>query len=458
MTQRLRILLADDDALSREFLAEALASFDADVRSCDDGVAASKLFAKESFDAVFTDLRMPRKDGLELIREIKSGPNPIPVVLVTAYGTVDVAVDALRVGADDVLMKPVDLEQIELVLTRLAERSRLVAENRYLREQEAQRSPGLIAASPQMLAVDEMIDRVADSDVGILITGPSGTGKEVVASELHRRSRRSGAAFIQVNCAAIPPALLESEFFGHEAGSFTGATGRKIGKFELADGGTLLLDEIGEIAPELQGKLLRVIEDGKITRVGATEPRQVDVRIVAATNRDLRGMALQGEFREDLYYRLNVLPIELKPLVERPGDLEALTVAFLAQESRRVGRELSLEPEAMRLLRAYSWPGNVRELRNLLQRAALLTREACISAELLSPWLGELPSESPPLEAESGASIEAFVGCKLRDVEDALILATLADQAGNRTATARVLGISPRTLYNRLQALEAPAL
>jgi two-component system response regulator AtoC len=404
----MRILLADDDALSREFLCEALESFGASVQACDDGVAALKAFERESFDAVFTDLKMPRKDGLQVVAEIQASDHPVPVVLVTAYGTVDVAVKALRAGADDVLMKPVDLEQIELVLTRLVERRKLLAENEYLRERGE--SP-LIARSDSMREVDEMIDRVADSSVGILITGPSGTGKEVVASELHRRSSRARGPFVQVNCAAIPGTLLESEFFGHEAGAFTGATGRKIGKFELADGGTLLLDEIGEIALELQGKLLRVLEDGIVTRIGASSGSKVDVRIVAATNRDLKQMVDLGEFREDLYYRLNVLPIELRPLCERPEDLVALAELFVAEEGARMQRSFEVPEETLRLLSAYAWPGNIRELKNLLQRAALLTKGERITPELLRPWLGgalpKTPTESGATEGESTVSSAA---------------------------------------------------
>ncbi|MFQ5504231.1 MAG: sigma-54-dependent transcriptional regulator, partial [Planctomycetota bacterium] len=378
-----RVLVADDDALSREFLKEAFESCGTVVTAVDDGLAAARIAERDRFDLIASDLRMPRVDGIEALRRIRSNGDRTPFVLVTAYGTVDVAVEALREGVDDILIKPVTLEQVELLLARLKQNERLVAENEYLREKP---DNTIVARSPEMKSVLKLVQRVAASPRTILITGESGTGKEVVAEEIHRRSGRR--RFVKVNCAAVPESLLESEFFGHEAGAFTSAVGRRIGKFELADGGTLFLDEVGEIPLHLQAKFLRVLEDGNVQRVGGQESIQVDVRILCATNRDLEEAVARGLFREDLYYRLQIVPVHLSPLRTRRQDVIPLAEHFLAQDAGNRGRVSPvLTEEARRLLLGYSWPGNVRELCNLMQRAGLLQKGQEITASLLRPWL-----------------------------------------------------------------------
>ncbi len=458
MTRGPQVLLADDDALSREFLEEALRRAGAAVTTADDGLAAVRLLERRRFDLVLTDLRMPRKSGLEVLKAAKELHPDLPVVLVTAYGTVDTAVQALRGGADDVLVKPVDLEQIEILLARIEDKRRLLAENTRLRAEVL--GPRLLAQSPAMLEVLETIEIVAAGKATVLITGESGTGKEVVACELHRRSQRATGPFVKVNCAAVPRTLMESEFFGHEAGAFTGATSNRPGRFEAANGGTLLLDEIGEIPLELQAKLLRVLEDGVVQRVGGDRDVPVDVRVVAATNRDLRDEVAAGRFREDLFYRLNVLPIHLPPLRARKDDILPLAEQFLAEEAADRGVEPPvLDEEAAGVLLSYSWPGNVRELRNLMQRASIMSRDRTIRGCTLAAWLAV--EEAPARDEKDvlvprpgdGDPIEALVGRPLREVEDRLIAATLSAQQGNRTAAARILGVSPRTLYNRLKAM-----
>ena len=464
------VLLADDDPLSRDFLKEALESLGARVLAVDDGVAAIKQINRQHFDLVLTDLRMPRKDGIEVIRAAKNKDDSAAAVLVTAHGTVEVAVAALREGADDVLVKPVDLDHLSLLLERLKKRNALIAENAYLRQNET-RLGRLVSCSPAMQEIEALIDRVAKSPTTVLVTGESGTGKEVIAAEIHTRSGRQNGRYVKINCAAIPENLVESELFGHEAGAFTGAAKRNIGKFELADRGTLLLDEIAEIPIALQAKLLRVIEDGCVTRVGGMHAERFDVRLIAATNKNLEQEVRKGRFREDLYYRLNVIPIHIAPLRERPEDLIPLAEHFLALDAAIRGSvTLPLSKDARDMLLGYGWPGNARELRNLLQRAALLTGTDEITGELIGPWLGEGGLGEGGLGngrdvathedscADSQLSdrelIAGLVGKTLREVEDLLILETLAQSKGNRTKASALLGVSPRTLYNRMQQIQ----
>ncbi len=451
-----RILVVDDDPLSRSFLAEAFLSLGVRVKAVDDGLAAWKLLEKSEFDLVISDQKMPRMTGLELLDRLRGSGSETPLVLVTAFGTMDLAVKALRSGADDVLVKPVALEQIELVIERLWKQRSLLEENRYLRNQAETEVP-IVCESPGMHAVVHLARRVAKESVTVLLTGESGTGKEVIASELHRKSPRRNGPFIKVNCAAVPATLIESEFFGHEAGAFTGAQRSRPGKFEIADRGTLFLDEIGEIPLELQAKLLRVLEERVVQRVGGDQERAVDVRVVAATNRNLEEQVGLGTFREDLYFRLNVFPIHIPPLRERKEDILPLIGQFLGIESRRQGRDrpLILDAKSEQLFKNYSWPGNVREVRNLVQRAAVLCQDGLISHELVGPWLGSQPS---PFEIPRSFSktfsqddIQVLVGRTIKDVEDSLIRETLKVCGGNRTKAAKILGVTTRTLYNRLK-------
>ncbi len=452
-----RILVVDDDPLSRSFLAEAFSSLGVRVKAVDDGLAAWKLLEKSEFDLVISDQKMPRMTGLELLDRLREASNEIPFVLVTAFGTMELAVKALRSGADDVLVKPVALEQIELVLERLCKRRSLVEENKYLRNQTGS-DVRIVCESPGMHAVVHLARRVAPEAVTVLLTGESGTGKEVIASELHRNSPRRDRPFVKVNCAAVPATLIESEFFGHEAGSFTGAHRSRPGKFEIAEGGTLFLDEIGEIPLDLQAKLLRVLEERIVQRVGGDRERAVDVRVVAATNRKLEEQVGLGAFREDLFFRLNVFPIHIPPLRERKEDILPLIEQFLEIECRRQGRGRSilLDAKSEQLFKNYPWPGNVREVRNLVQRAVVLCQDGLISHELVAPWLG---AQQPPVEIPRSFStsfsqddIQVLVGRTIKDVEDSLIKETLHVCGGNRTKAAKILGVTTRTLYNRLKS------
>ncbi|MGE3171662.1 MAG: sigma-54-dependent transcriptional regulator [Planctomycetota bacterium] len=445
------VLLADDDALSRDFLHEALQGLGFDVHAVADGDAAVKALGQRDFDFVFTDLRMPGRDGHAVLAASKQACADRPVVLVTAYGTMGVAVEALRGGADDILEKPVALHDLELCCARLRERKKLLRENRYFRAESI--GEDLVVAGPATAAVVELIQRVARSDATVLIRGESGTGKERAAALLHKSSDRAERAFVKLNCAAIPESLLESELFGHEQGAFTGAGRRREGRFELADGGTLFLDEIGETSPAMQSKLLRVLQEGEFERVGGSRTIRVDVRVVAATNRDLRQLVREGRFREDLFYRLDVVPVVLPPLRERRGEIVPLAQHFL-------GQGLRLSPGAQAVLQEWHWPGNVRELQNVVQRASLLCDGDTIEAGPLRAWLAPRGLAEVPVAAPAPAvdadPIAGLVGRSLQDVTDALIQRTLEQCGGNRTRTAEVLGIGVRTLFNRLREQVAP--
>ncbi len=437
------ILLADDEEISREFLAEALRMCGTQVVEARDGREAIEKMREQAFDFVFTDLQMPHKDGVAVLTESKLLEPDRPVVLVTAHGTMSVAIDAMRRGADDILEKPVLMEDLELALTRARERGRLRRENAYLREQSV--GPDMLVESDAMRAVIDMIARVAPSRATVLIQGESGTGKERVAAQVHRMSDRANGPFVKVNCAAIPDSLIESEFFGHEAGAFTGASKRRVGSFELADSGTLFLDEVAEMPIALQSKLLRALQEGEITRVGGERPIQVDVRVVAATNRQLAQEVEAQRFREDLYYRLNVVPIHVPALRDRPEEVVPLARLFAS-------RDIELTDDVEQLLVAHGWRGNVRELQNLIQRACLLCADGRIDADLIRPWLGNDVDMDAIAITEESAPIRA--GRTLRDVEAELIRVTLQEFGGNRTRAAKALGIGVRTLFNKLKALD----
>jgi DNA-binding NtrC family response regulator len=444
MSGRETVLLADDEPLSREFLQEALASFGCDVTAVASGDAALDALARGAFDLVVTDLRMPGADGMQVLAASKRAEPQRPVVLVTAHGTMHVAVRAMREGADDVLEKPVVLDELELLLARVRDRRRLLRENSFLRAEAA--GGELVVASGAMQQVIGLARRVARSKATVLIQGESGTGKERIAALLHAASDRAERAFVKLNCAALPEALLESELFGHEAGAFTGAQRRREGRFELADGGTLFLDEVGETSPAMQVKLLRVLQEGEFERVGGSRTLRVDVRVVAATNRDLQAEVANGRFRGDLLYRLAVVPVVLPPLRERPDD-----VVPLARHFARPG--LVFDDAAQALLRASPWPGNVRELQNVVQRAGLLCDGDVVGATLLRRCLGlgEGATERTVVLPSAPDPYAALVGTPLAEVERELVRRTLAHNGGNRTRTAEMLGIGVRTLFNRLQ-------
>ncbi|MFT7535223.1 MAG: DNA-binding NtrC family response regulator [Hyphomicrobiaceae bacterium] len=444
MSRRDRVLLADDEPLSRDFLEEALVSFGFDVLAVADGQCAIEAMAVGQFDFVVTDLRMPRADGMAVLQASKESDPDRPVVLVTAHGAMHVAVSAMREGAADVLEKPVALDSLEAVLQRIRERRRLMVENTFLREEAV--GGDMVVASDAMLEVVEMVDRVARSTATVLVRGESGTGKECIAALVHKRSDRAQRPFVKLNCAAMSESLLESELFGHEAGSFTGAGRRREGRFELADGGTLFLDEVGEMSPGMQAKLLRVLQEGEFERVGGNETLSVDVRLVAATNRDLEAEVEAGRFRGDLLYRLNVVPVWLSPLRERPEDIVPLARHFLRSS-------LSFEPEAEAFLTEWAWPGNVRELQNLVQRVGLLCNGDVVSRELVQQWLQPRGprAEERTVILQPADPLGGLVGRTLAEVEGELIQRTLAQCGGNRKRTAKRLGIGVRTLFNKLR-------
>ena len=445
------LLLADDEPLSREFLQEALESIGFEVLAVGDGQAAIDALQQRAFDYVVTDLCMPHKDGQAVIAASKKADPDRPAVLVTAHGTMGVAVEAMRGGADDILEKPASLHDLELCFARLRERRRLLRENRFFRAQSV--GDEMVVAGPATAAVVALIERVAQSDATVLIRGESGTGKERAAALVHRSSPRRDRPFVKINCAAVPEALLESELFGHEQGAFTGAGRRREGLFELADGGTLFHDEIGETSPAMQSKLLRALQEGEFQRVGGNRTIKVDVRVVAATNRDLWQDVKQGRFREALYYRLDVVPVVLPPLRERSDEIVPLARHFLHNGKR-------FTAAAERLLQQARWPGNVRELQNVVQRACLLVDGDGEANDYMRGWLrldGDATETATSAEPEPTTGIdpiEALVGRTVDEVTDALIVQTLQRCGGNRTKTAETLGIGVRTLFNRLRALE----
>lgn len=431
-----RVLVVDDHKSNRRLLRRILEEDGYVVKEANDGTVALDLTKEESFHLVISDLKMPRLSGMELLQKIKSDSPETLVILLTAHGTIQSAVEAMKCGAFDYLCKPLaDPEEVRLIVERAMKQRRLVDENAALRTDEKWE---LIYEDEKMAAVAESIRAIAPSDATVLITGESGTGKEVVARLIHGNSGRALKPFVAVNCAALPETLLESELFGHERGAFTGADRQRRGRFEISDKGTLFLDEIGEMSPNLQAKLLRVMQLRSFERVGGTTTITVDVRILAASNRNLKKEIAAGRFREDLFYRLNVVPIELPPLRERGGDIQMLANHFLASLSRYHGREISgYHEDTLKVLSEYHWPGNVRELYNTVERAVILCKGDIITPNSLfinrdhNDEEGELP-------------------LNLKDLERDAILRALEKSDGSRREAADILGISLRTLHYKL--------
>jgi two-component system, NtrC family, response regulator AtoC len=439
-----RILVADDEPGLREFVTDVLELDHHMVAVAADGADAAKLLDERGFDLVITDLKMPRMDGMALLRKVRAEQPEVEVIVMTAHGSVDTAVEAMKLGAFEYLQKPLSgPDELRLLVGRAIER-------RGLRDREAARTgagadtgPQLTYGDPVMKPVVEAIDKVARTSATVLLLGESGTGKEVTARAIHDRSPRADRPFLAINCAALSETLLESELFGHEKGAFTGATERKRGRLELADGGTFFLDEIGEMKPELQAKLLRVIQDQKFERVGGTRTLEVDVRWIAATNRDLRAMIDTGRFREDLYHRLAVFPIRLPPLRDRHADLLPLAHALLARVAPELGRPVPrLSPGAERRLAGAAWRGNVRELANTLERAVILTDGDVIEDAHI--WLEDGGEAAAP----AGAPAELKT---LAEMEKDAVLRALEVVGGNRRRAAEMLGIGERTLYDKLK-------
>ncbi len=440
--ERTRILIVDDEEIVRESLSGWLEQDGYTLATAPDGPRAIEMLKADPWSIMLVDLKRPGMDGLQVLEEAKKLQPDVAAVIMTAYATVDTAVAAMKIGAYDYLVKPFDPEELSLMISKIVAQQSLVRENVILRKvlKREYRFRDLVSKSPVMQAVFDLARTAAKSQSTILILGESGTGKELLARAIHAESPRRQAPFVDVSCAALTETLLESELFGHEKGAFTGALNRRRGKFEMAHGGTLFLDEIGDISPKLQLDLLRVLEERRFNRVGGNEPVQVDVRIVAATNRDLRKAVEEGKFREDLFYRLNVIPIALPPLRDRREDIPLLVEHFLevlgAEMSKRVD---SVSPEAMRLLMAHCWPGNVRELRNVLERGIVVAAGAVVQAA----DLGLLPT-APVLAGHEGPA-------SLEEVERRHIAGVLHDTNGNISHAARILGIDRATLYNKMR-------
>jgi DNA-binding NtrC family response regulator len=441
-----RICVIDDKALLRDSLADTLRREDHEVETFEDGRVALTRITALAFDLVLTDLKMPGVTGIDLLRELRTAGCDTPVIVMTAYGTVATAVEAMKLGAFDYVQKPFEAEVISVQVERAIQHGRLRKENEALRTslKDARPKRDMVGQSDTMMALRGQIARIAPSSATVLISGESGTGKELVASAIHGASPRADRPMLCLNCAALSASLLESELFGHERGAFTGADRMRRGRFELADGGTLLLDEISEMALPLQAKLLRVLQEGEFERVGSSTTCRADVRVIATTNRDLGDWVAKRRFREDLFYRLNVLPITLPPLRTRRSDIASLTEHFLSRHAVGEGRRPRFTPDAMRLLHEYHWPGNVRELENLCQRAAALAVGGEIGAELIASWVR--PSEAT---LEIGAKLRP--GRMLEDMERHLIERTLAQYNGHREKTARTLGMGVRTLGMKLK-------
>ncbi len=449
----MRLLVIDDEAGLRQSLHLLLTDDGHAVTVAADGAAGLERALAEPFDAILCDVRMPAMDGLGFLRAYRSAGGGALVIMMSAYGTEDAAIEAMKQGAYDYIPKPFRADEVVLVLRKAEERERLRGEVEALRSAlgAAAAAPGIVAESEALRAALDLIAKVAPHRTTVLITGPSGTGKEVLARELHRQSPRAAAPFVAVNCAAIPETLLESELFGHVRGAFTGAVGDHPGLFEQASGGTLFLDEIGDLPTALQAKLLRALQDGEIRRVGDRAPRRVDVRVVAATARDLEVDARAGRFREDLFYRLDVVSVRLPSLAERPEDVPPLIRALLARHALRLGRaEPALAPEAARALLEYAWPGNVRELENALEHALVLAQGGTIGLADLPAAVRSGGVRAAPERADVP---DLSLHGRAAAAEEAAIRAALERSGGNRRQAAALLGVSVRTLFYRLRRL-----
>jgi len=461
----MNILIIDDEESMRHMLSIILKKEGYEVVSAESGQQALKVLGKDDFNFILCDIRMPDMDGLEFLRRLKTqdarheikdlslepsafSPQPV-VIMMSAYGTIDTAVECMRLGAYDYISKPFKADEIIITLKKAEERERLKSENIRLKKafQEDYDFRNIIASSPQMLDIFKLIEKVANYNTTVLITGESGTGKELIAKAIHYNGSRKDKPFIAINCGAIPETLLESELFGHVKGAFTDAVRNKSGLFEEADGGTIFLDEIGELPKELQVKLLRVLQEGELRKVGDSKSRKIDVRVIAATARDLSGEIKKGNFREDLFYRLNVVPVTIPPLRERQGDIPLLVNHFTVIYAKKFGRPIrGVNDEAMKYLISYPWPGNVRELENVIERAVILEDADMIKSENL-PFIKEPSAISHQPSANTGFSIKKAEEA----IEKELITKALEMTHGNKTKAAELLEISHRALLYKIK-------
>ncbi len=448
------ILVADDEPSIRHVLTLVLTEHGYEVRAVADGEEALRELAARSYDVLLCDVRMPKRDGLTVLRQALEEHSGLTVLVMSAYGSQEQALEAVGAGAYDYIQKPFKPEELVFVLRKAEERERLVRENRRLRQEGAAPLERILGQSEGLRTVLRQVDRLAPVHTTILVTGESGTGKELIARALHERSPRAALPFVAVNCGAIPAGLIESELFGHAKGAFTDARTAKRGLFSEADGGTLFLDEVGELPLPAQVKLLRVLQEGEIRPVGESRAERVDVRVIAATLRDLGKLVERGEFREDLYYRLNVVNLRMPPLRERREDIPLLARAFLSRFNRELNREPPVEglsPEAEALMGSYAWPGNVRELENAMERAVLLADGPLLLPTNLPErlWAAPTSSSSPPKALQPGSDLS--LKRAMRELEESYIRAALRRTRGNRTRAAEVLDISHRALLYKIK-------
>ncbi len=443
-----KILVVDDERSHRQMIEAVLSAEGYEIAQADNGQAAIDAVEEKFYDLVIMDIRMPELGGIEALKKIKTISPGIPIILMTAYASVGTAVDALKSGASDYLTKPLDIEELKILVAKTMRFHQLEEENIYLKERLNDRFDfsSIIGRSPAMNKLFETMALVAPSEATVIIVGESGTGKELIANAIHQNSPRKDRPFIKVNCAALPETLLESELFGHEKGSFTGAIARKQGRFQLAHKSSIFLDEIAEMAPTTQAKILRVLQEREFEPLGGTHTIKVDTRIIAATNKQLDEEIKAGRFREDLYYRLNVVSLEVPSLRERGDDVALLADFFLKKYTEKNNKLIKgFTPRAMDLLMRYEWPGNVRELENIVERAVIMAR-----GEMITPM--EFPENLKELDLElKEARIDIAAGRSLKEIEKEMILRTLGETGGNRTHAADILGISRRTLQLKLK-------
>jgi len=440
VSRRIRVLVADDERNLRELMVRELGRKGHEVDDVGDGEAALARLQEASYDVVVLDMKMPKREGIEVLRELQALAEPPQVIVMTGFQEVSTAVEAMKLGAYDYLTKPTKIEELDIVIRKAAEKGQLVRDNEALRAHAPGGEPasGILTKSAAMQAALRIVERVAPTDSAVLILGDSGTGKELVARAIHELSHRAQRPFVPIHCGALPREVFESELFGHEKGAFTGAVGTKPGLVELADGGTLFLDEIGEMEPDSQVKVLRALETGTFFRVGGTRPRRVDVRLVAATNRDLAEAMKTGAFRQDLYFRINTIAVKLPPLRERREDIALLATHFVGTTAAYGVKRLS--PRVLAALEAYDWPGNVRELLHAIERAVILSK-----AEEIQP-------EDLPPEVLGAPAAAAAPGGSLEQIERQHIVATLRQVSGHRGKAAALLAIDPKTLYRKIIA------
>ncbi|MDH7481893.1 MAG: sigma-54 dependent transcriptional regulator [Armatimonadota bacterium] len=440
------VLVIDDEEGIRTVLADLFGEMGWHVCEAKDGKSGLDLALSEDFDLIILDLSLPRLDGLALLRKLRESKPDVPVIIITGYATMKSAIEALKLGAFDYVTKPFDLSEVQIIAQHAVERQRLIYENRYLKNELRQRHgfDNVIGLTKKVQKAYILAAKVADSNASVLILGETGVGKEYLARAIHYQSARADGPFVKVSCAALPEALLESELFGHEKGAFTGAIARRIGRFEMADGGTLFLDEIGDITPATQVKLLRVLQEKQFERVGGSETISVDVRIIAATNKDLKKAIANKEFREDLYYRLNVITINLPPLRERVEDIPELVRHFIAKYNSETGKSIEgISPEGIAMLQNYQWPGNIRELENCIERAVILCHGRTILPQHILLSEENVPFSTPAFSSDGMRS--------LKDVEKEHIANVLAKCNWNQSRAASILGIDRKTLRNKIR-------